>query len=950
MLIQPRFLVVAALISGRNFPERFNYHLVCEARFNNEVLSTDPVSHAALPQFEQELAWELDRTSLRQHRLQRSALKIYLYAVNDHSPVKEPIGFFMLDLRACSFKRDYKWYRLLHSKYKSPPEVFCGTYLEGDSHEHIPDPRVKTGLATSIVGTDLVPQEIPLSRLMPNDNRSFDGFDKPVCYVIGPKGMTHEDFVLTLVFMEVTSLALLVPTEKQLSTEGQAGFYFSSDLLGSSPVTSRRFDTLIQTTFPSEGHRFFIRSSVSVLRAYFLHVSPVIVRLCYGTRCLAKTSIAIENLLGPDVHVLHQPAILEGKFELIPTDQPSNSPSATNLHNDDRPSVRLRLILESARYRRSASPSGDLSQRNHQMPFDNNSDRVSPSPGILRQRNQSPSRKTSTGDIPVNSHSSATVMDAVELKPIVNDFLPCQPISTGADYHDSLEFPQKSSLPFQENRKPNTDGVHHFCYTIELRTVRNVRSFEHDSKVYARYTYPLFGSSAPVMTLPPVSLVRHQETTLSEGFCAFEFAASLPELRVRLNAAPLTVELFDRNSGSRGADELIGRAIIQLATVFNNPTFHDDDGKPVSWRYSGFANLISARSMSETDLRSPRIADGNRLVGQLSYGLVLEDRGPHLSKSSNEEAGSLRVLETNNLRLAPDDVRSTAEYRTAFELELWRANEEAKFSARLKQREQQIMATFAEEWHQRDGERETIYRKKLSEYQQLEDKLRATLSDLAIRESQLAAGEAELSRIRQETIHETERRRKDLTQQVQTQVRELECQLKLERTQSEQWKSQAEEFHSKCVDLEQEVSALRNRLTELDGRLRTGKQDMSNTGCGATVSEYQLQLAQVTAELAKLRGDLVETERRLDEANRGRTRYKQLWSRALHEVARLKQEAESNTRQILAKREAELDHLRARYLNVEEKELSTRLAHGLTCTPTTAEQLGLFDVRKQFEG
>ncbi|KAA3676481.1 centrosomal protein CEP120 [Paragonimus westermani] len=849
----------------------------------------------------------------------------------------------MLDLRACSFKRDYKWYRLLHSKYKSPPEVFCGTYLEGDAHEHIPDPRVKTGLATSIVGTDLVPQEIPLTRLMPNEDRSIDGFDKPVGYVIGPKGMTHEDFVLTLDFMEVAGLASLVPTEKQLSTEGQAGFYFSSELLGSSPVTSRRFDTLVQTTFPSEGHRFFIRSSVSVLRAYFLHISPVIVRLCYGTRCLARTFIAIENLLGPDVHVLDQPAILDGKFELLPTDQSSTSPSITNLHNDDRPSVRLRLILESTRHHRNASPSDDLPHHSHQILFETNSgQKPSSSPGILRQRNRSPLRETATGDNPVNSHSSATVMDAVGLKP--------PPMSTGADFHGNSEFLHTNYLPFQENRKPTTNAVHHFCYTIELRTVRNVHSFEHDSKVYARYTYPLFGSAAPVMTLPPVSVARHQETTLSEGFCAFEFAASLPELRVRLNDTPLTVELFDRSSGSRGADELIGRAIIQLATVFYNPTSHDNDGKPVSWRYSGVANLISARSLSETDLRSPGIADNGRLVGQLSYGLVLDDRGPHLNQSSNAETDSLQVLETNKSKLAPDDVRSTAEYRTAFELELWRANEEAKFRAHLKQREQQIMATFAEEWHKRDGERETIYRKKLSEYQQLEDKLRATLSDLAVRESQLAAGEAELSRIRQETVHETERRRKDLTQQVQTQVRELECQLKLERTQSEQWKSQAEEFHSKCVDLEQEVSALRSRLTELDGRLRTSKQDMSNTGCVATVSEYQLQLAQVTAELAKLRGTLVETEKRLDEANRGRMRYKQLWSRALHEVARLKQEAESNARQTLAKREAELEHLRARYLNVEEKELTARLSHGLVPTPTTAEQFGLFDMRKQFEG
>lgn len=79
--------------------------MVCEAKFNNEVLTSDPVIHNEEPIFEQELAWELDKTSLRQHKLQRSAFKVQLFVVHNRSPVKEPIGFFMLDLRSCSFER-----------------------------------------------------------------------------------------------------------------------------------------------------------------------------------------------------------------------------------------------------------------------------------------------------------------------------------------------------------------------------------------------------------------------------------------------------------------------------------------------------------------------------------------------------------------------------------------------------------------------------------------------------------------------------------------------------------------------------------------------------------------------------------------------------------------------------------------------------------------------------
>ena len=61
-----------------------------------------------------------------------------------------------------------------------------------------------------------------------------------------------------------------------------------------------------------------------------------------------------------------------------------------------------------------------------------------------------------------------------------------------------------------------------------------------------------------------------------------------------------------------------------------------------------------------------------------------------------------------------DDLRETPEYHAALEFELWRANEEAKFTAHLKQREQNIMTTLAEEWHKRDNQREIIYRRKVS--------------------------------------------------------------------------------------------------------------------------------------------------------------------------------------------------------------------------------------------
>lgn len=53
---------------GRHFPKSPRLSLVVQASFDGEQLATDPVEHRDQPQFNTELAWELDRRTLHQHR------------------------------------------------------------------------------------------------------------------------------------------------------------------------------------------------------------------------------------------------------------------------------------------------------------------------------------------------------------------------------------------------------------------------------------------------------------------------------------------------------------------------------------------------------------------------------------------------------------------------------------------------------------------------------------------------------------------------------------------------------------------------------------------------------------------------------------------------------------------------------------------------------------------
>ena len=87
-------------LTGRHFPKRPKHKLAAEVRFDGELLTTDVADHIEAPDFTQELAWELDKKSLHQHRLQRSAVKVQLYAVSTATTMKEAVGYVILDLRA----------------------------------------------------------------------------------------------------------------------------------------------------------------------------------------------------------------------------------------------------------------------------------------------------------------------------------------------------------------------------------------------------------------------------------------------------------------------------------------------------------------------------------------------------------------------------------------------------------------------------------------------------------------------------------------------------------------------------------------------------------------------------------------------------------------------------------------------------------------------------------
>ena len=105
-----RILLVVSILEGRNFPNQSSCQITVDAKFDGEILVTDPVEFTSTPDINQELAWELDKKTFQQHKLQRSVIKCNAYSTISTGQ-RESLGYFILDIRSLSTARVSEVYR-----------------------------------------------------------------------------------------------------------------------------------------------------------------------------------------------------------------------------------------------------------------------------------------------------------------------------------------------------------------------------------------------------------------------------------------------------------------------------------------------------------------------------------------------------------------------------------------------------------------------------------------------------------------------------------------------------------------------------------------------------------------------------------------------------------------------------------------------------------------------
>jgi centrosomal protein CEP120 len=151
-------LVVVSILEGRGFPHLQHQLLLLEGKFNGECLETDPVPHTTAPKVNTELAWELSRKSLHQHKLQRTPLKLQCSCVDERTKKKDPMGYIMLDLRqahsAVASSNSARWYGISNSQYHGKkPELRIVITMETESHYEPIPPRPISSLSQSSTGS-----------------------------------------------------------------------------------------------------------------------------------------------------------------------------------------------------------------------------------------------------------------------------------------------------------------------------------------------------------------------------------------------------------------------------------------------------------------------------------------------------------------------------------------------------------------------------------------------------------------------------------------------------------------------------------------------------------------------------------------------------------------------------------------------------------------------------
>ncbi|XP_067934531.1 centrosomal protein of 120 kDa-like [Watersipora subatra] len=848
-MANPMQMIVVLISEGRSFPKRSSHQLIFEAKFDGELLSTDGVDHDETPEITQELAWQINRKSLQQHKLQRTPIKILCYALDCRSSAKELIGYIVIDIRSAPNKPVKRWHHLLNTKYKkSKPELKVAVYIETLTASLLAD---ASGLSEQKINTS----EVDVSQLKPQLD------DVNGVFQLGPDDRCTEIFVLSVTVAFAHNLADLMPNSRDISIDPQ-GFYFFYTLFDNDVLTEKFLD-LLDPKITAERASIRVRTSLPVIKQYLLSSEPLQFHLCSGDKSLGGASVSLESLFHGTDSQLAKSAVIEGAFELLAPSKYKDP--AADVHNE-KPVIGLSIQL------RREMPLVLANQVDSGMCLTDRPN--STEPGKKETRGKlSPPRDTSEdySDTFNSEEPSSKLSPSVKKSPLV---------LTSPSKEGRAKDPP--SLTTTTEHTELSTQPHHFEFTLQLTSIRNVLT-DHHIFVYLRYRYPGFGSVAPFTTHPAIEVRRGSEQTLSNSLCTMDFSMSLGDLKLMLSQQEFEIELwqYDQMSGNR----LLGKAVL--------PVLHLFSVKPQT------ITLHDKRANQFSQTMSLPVYATNSQIAELCARCSLCDFGevPAQLVVQQETAAEKRV---DSPLLNP---KKSLEYQAALELEIWKDSQEKLFEQQLREKENRLLAKLTEDFRKRDMERELLCKKKIGENTSMQQELQKMVNQMSKRENSIAKKEQELQRVEADLKHTYDRKLLDLKESSRRLEEECEHKLHLSR-------AKVNDCEQQVLRLKQELDEAARKYKELEKEYGAFKEQQANR------PEIKLQ-----SEINLLTLEKVELERKLEATNKSKAHYKQQWGRALKENAKLKETSDAEAKRYAQKQIQELEIMKQRLFATEEREI-----------------------------
>lgn len=756
----PKYLIIITLIDGQNFTvpdgalDKIEASVFAEARFGNEsILKSDPIKLTnSNPEFVTELAWQLDKKSLHQLRVERKSIKLQIFMqtkervkgirqqnnthltkatnglqTNDSSSNNkvELIGYTIIDIRSAQDREPpkYQWLPLLNPKFRKPlynrPEIQLAVTLSR-INENIDDQASPS--TSSCTKTDLRKKLIECSDWQSSSHESeqeslTDDKLYRTCldFTINSDQVERDEIIENdiniiskdeLFFMfdkrnpekstiedcdERYKITVTIPFTSNLETlvkPAKGDYYFSVSFLGSIKRTNF-FDEL--TSVETKEVEFEVCTThLSILTTYFRLNSNLDIKLHKNSgESIGVATIQLDQLCSFDT----KRRSIEGIFALQSM-QDHDIPSAIH------PSVGVSVVIEKISTDYTVEPEAVLVSDKHIE-----------------------LAKEHFGD-EIDDYLYKTLNDTHQLTLEASD-----------GEHQISNLNAKHKLVIDDVKEDD----HHFCFTIDLKNFsynQNQRLIPTLRELLVRYSYPFFGYKDTITTDASIPISPTTSIIVS-GFCEFNFATTKESLLNALREIPLDLEILTCEHSKRvdfvenHEESVVAMCNLNLAQALG---FSQD-------YCNHFPEDLS------TTMAAPIYALDGEEIGELQIFLGLKDLGkPSFDFKASVENIDNVVIDSNSKPQSsqPQIAESASAKIDAFiletknNLESWKENYCDKFVDEIRKRESERYKRLLQRFEAKEAKREQEFRKKIDELSSLEKRYKNSLSYIETLERKLS--------------------------------------------------------------------------------------------------------------------------------------------------------------------------------------------------------------------